>query len=68
MENIKQDIETIHKDIILNLQHEISLRKKIFNFQKQYPLMLSTLNNVQSEKKLLEKALSKVEVALYIKI
>ncbi len=68
MEKQKQDIETIHKDIINNLQAEMRIRKKIYNFQAQFPHMLSTLTALQEDKKHLDKLLSKVEAAIYIKI
>ncbi len=67
-ENKKSEIETIHNDIIHNLQSEIAIRKKIYNFRKQLPHMLSTLTALQRDKVQLEKRLSKIEAVLYIHI
>lgn len=67
-ENEQNEMEAIHKDIIQNLQTEIATRKKIYNFRKQFPHMLSTLTALQRDKVQLEKRLSKIEAVLYLRI
>lgn len=67
-ENKQDEIEAIHKNIIQNLQAEISTRKKIYNFRKQFPHMIATLTALQKDKVRFEKQLSKIEVALFMEI